>query len=204
MILFSNIVLFLIQLYLKKKCNVQMEESFDNLTSLLIYPLVASVSFYEIYNLDDTVFSHTSITENLVYFMCLRFFFHFFLCEKTEYKIHHFSFAVCLYYMTITKRLHYYAALSFLMEFTQIPLIFYLKTKKIIWGILLWLFFVMFRFGVIYFAIISHLKDSYKITFFENFLSKTIIAIMVLLNGYWFFLINKKIWKKCREARKLS
>ena len=204
MILFSNIVLFLIQLYLKKKCNAQMEESFDNLTSLLIYPLVASVSFYEIYNLDDTVVSHTFVTENLVYFMCVRFFFHFFLCKQAEYKIHHFSFAVCLCYMTITKRLHYYAALSFLMEFTQIPLIFYFKTKKIIWGILLWLFFVIFRFGVIYFATISHLKDSDKITFLENFLSKAIIAIMVLLNGYWFFLINKKIWKKCREVQKLS
>jgi hypothetical protein len=188
-----NILLFVTQIYLRKNYDFVIEESFDSMVCFLIYPLVACLSCIEIYKLEDRILSHTPMTENLIYFMVLRFFLNFLLCRKIEYKIHHLSFGICLAYIFVTERFHYYAILSFLMEFTQVPLIMYYKTKLIFWGFLLWLFFIVFRLSVTCCALFYHFEDSHRKTFTENILSKGILVVMFILNFYWFALITKKM-----------
>ena len=196
MILLLNFMFFVLQIYVKRKNCLELEDSIDNILCILTYPFIALMSYMELYNLEDRLFSYTPVTENLVYFMFLRLFFHFFLCRRTEYKIHHFSFSFCLGYILLYRKLHYYAILSFLMEFTQVPLVLYYKTKNVLWGIVLWLFFIVFRLGVTICVLYFHFQDVNKLTFFENIISKLILTVMTLLNVYWFMLITKKIYLK--------
>ena len=202
MTLVFNLLLFITQLYLRNNYSFEIEESFDNIVCFFIYPFVACLSCIEIYKLEDRILSYTPMTESLIYFMILRFFLHFFLCRRIEYKTHHLSFGICLTYIFVTKRFHYYAVLSFLMEFTHIPLVMYYKTKFAFWGIILWMFFVIFRLNVTCRALLCHIEDSYRKTFLENILSKTILSIMFFLNFYWFLLITKKVVLKLSKSSK--
>lgn len=196
MILLLNFMLFVLQFYIRRKNCFELEDSIDNILCLSTYPFVALMSYMELYSLEDRIFSYTPITEKLVYFMFLRLSFHFLLCRRVEYKIHHISFSLCLGYILVYKKFHYYAITSFLMEFTQIPLILYYKTKSVFWGIVLWLFFVVFRLYITIRVIRFHFQDSHKITFLENIISKLILTVMTFLNVYWFLLITKKIYLK--------
>ena len=196
MILLLNFILFVLQIYVRRKNCLELEDSIDNILCLLTYPFVALISYMELHNLEDRIFSYTPVTEKLVYFMCLRLSFHFLLCRRVEYKIHHISFSFCLGYILICRKFHYYAITSFLMEFTQIPLILYYKTKNVLWGIVLWLFFIVFRLNVTIRVIYFHFQDSHKITFLENMISKLILIVMTFLNVYWFLLITKKMYLK--------
>tara|TARA_B100001989_G_scaffold243320_1_gene210913 strand:+ start:549 stop:1154 length:606 start_codon:yes stop_codon:yes gene_type:complete len=195
-----NIFLFVTQVFLRKKYDSEIEEYFENIVCFIIYPSVACFSYIELYKLEDRILSRTPITETLIYFMLLRLSLHFLLCRKIEYKIHHLSFGICLAYIFITERFHYYAILSFLMEFTHVPLIMYYKTKLVFWGILLWIFFIIFRLSVACNALFYHFEDSNRKTFMENILSKTILVIMFILNFYWFALITKKIILKLSKS----
>ena len=188
----SSIILVQLFLRLNNNDNNRLEDAFDNNVCIVIYPIIAALSYIELYNLEDRIESYTPMSESLIKFMVIRFSMHVFLCRKFEFVMHHLTSILGLFYIYQTRRFHYYAILIFMMETTQLPLILYYKYKKVFLGVLFWIFFILFRLFIAFKEVKYHFEDVGKMSTLENIISKIVLLSMCLLNTYWFVKITIK------------